>query len=159
MRLDGWRITLIGFFALALVLGQTISLAGGLRSDSKVKVSSTATKPDSAGKQTVMVTLLVDKGWHLYANPVNNPNLSSNQTVVKVESKTKLTDVKILYPPGVMKQDKDIGNYMVYEGKVNIQAIIQRGPGDLSPLEINVRLHACDANHCLVGASVKNIIP
>ncbi len=35
-----------------------------------VKATATADKPDADGKQTVTITLNIEKPWHLYANPV-----------------------------------------------------------------------------------------
>ena len=46
------------------------AFAAPLKSDSVVKATAAAAKPDADGKQTVTLTLAIDKGWHLYANPV-----------------------------------------------------------------------------------------
>src|SRR5262249_33401290 len=52
---------------------------GAKRSDSVVKVTAKAEpeKPGADGKQVVIVTLIIDKGWHLYANPVGPEDLSA----------------------------------------------------------------------------------
>src|SRR6266478_3541233 len=74
--------------------------AGGKGSDSEVKVSAAAAKPDAAGKQIVTVTLLHNKGWHTYANPVGNDDFDNNKTLITVFAKGKPVDAKVEYPPG-----------------------------------------------------------
>jgi hypothetical protein len=39
-------------------------------SEAAVKVSAAADKPDASGKQTVTITIAIDKAYHIYANPV-----------------------------------------------------------------------------------------
>jgi len=146
-----------------LVFGSTLVLSwsaleagGGKKSDSEVKVSAKAGKIDDAGKQIVTVTLAVNKGWHVYANPVGNADLRSSQTVVTVTAKEKLEQVKIDYPEGKIINDKLVGNYRTYEGQVDIKANVQRAKGDTGPLEVSVRFMAChDKGVCLLPATVK----
>jgi uncharacterized protein len=149
--------------ACGLILGAALLVAGlvpddataGLKkSDSVVKVSATQTKPDAAGKQTVTVTFVVEKGWHIYANPVGNADLAETRTVVEIKATGK-PQVKVTYPAGKVIQDKDVGNYRVYEGKVNVRAAVVRANGDKSPLEVSVRFSACNDKGCLPPASIK----
>src|SRR5262245_20811047 len=112
--------------------------AGGKtgKSDTKVKATATATKAGADGKQTVTITLNIEKGWHLYANPVNHNKefLDQNRTVVKIGAKEKLKSVKVTYPEGKLKtQDED--KYDVYTDVVKIEAEVVRARGDTSPLE------------------------
>jgi DsbC/DsbD-like thiol-disulfide interchange protein len=154
------RITLaaailgLGLFAFAVrVEGQ------GNKSDSKVKITASASKPNAAGKQTVTVTLVHDKGWHTYANPVGNDDLASTKTVVTVSAKGKALAAKVDYPAGTLKKDKDVGDYKIYDDKTEIKAAVQRDPGDSSALEVNVTIFACDEKNCLPGATVKVTVP
>jgi hypothetical protein len=128
--------------------------AGVKKSDSKVKVTAKATRPDDAGKQTVTVTFVIDKGWHIYANPVGNKDLAETQTSVTVAATGK-PEVKVTYPPGKVIRDEVVGAYRVYEGKVSVQATVVRGKGDTSPLDVSVRFNACDDKGCLPPATLK----
>lgn len=134
--------------------------AGGVRSDSKVKVSASTTNPDEDGKQVVTITMIHDKGWHTYANPIENENLTANQTMVSITAKEKPISAKITYPPGILFTDKDTGDkYKIYEDKVNITVDVQRGKGAPGPLEVNVRFCACNASSCLLPATKKIMLP
>src|SRR5947208_1823569 len=75
--------------------------AQGVKSDSEVKISATATKPDASGKQIVTVTMVHNPDWHTYANPVDNEDFASNKTVVNIKAKAKPASIKIDYPMGV----------------------------------------------------------
>lgn len=146
--------------ALALALAGSPASAGGKKSDSEVKVSATASKADASGKQLVTITLVHNKGWHTYANPVGNEELTSAQTVVTISAKTKPAAVKIEYPEGKLHKDKLAGDYRVYENKVEIKAVVQRASGDTGPLEVSVRIMAChEKGVCLLPATVKLTVP
>ena len=101
----------------------------GVKDGTEVKVSATVTKPDSAGKQMLTVTLVHAEGWHTYANPVDNDGMDSGKTVVTVVAKGKRLDAKVDYPAGKVTKGKTVGDYNVYETKVDIQAVIQRAGG------------------------------
>ena len=126
--------------------------------DTVVKTEVKADKIADDGTQIVTVTLTIDKDWHLYANPVGNEDLLSNQVVVAVSSKNKLQDIKVEYPAGKLKKDKDFGNYKIYEGKVTIKATVRRAKSDTEPLDVSVTIQACDASRCLAGATVKRTV-
>src|SRR4051794_10859012 len=105
----------------ALLLGLGASPAAGQGSDSVVKASAKASKPDDEGNQTVTITLdVTDKRYHLYANPVGNDSLKPTQTTVRFTSKLE-GDAKVEYPPGKPVKDEDVGNYKTYEGTVTIK--------------------------------------
>ena len=125
------------------------------KSDSVVKTEAKADKIADDGTQTVTVTLTIDKGWHLYANPVGNEDLADNQVVVSLSSKNKLQDVKVEYPEGKVHKDTTVGDYKIYEGTVTIKAKVRRAKDDTEPLDVAVKLQACDKSTCLVGTTVK----
>jgi DsbC/DsbD-like thiol-disulfide interchange protein len=125
------------------------------KSDGVVKAEAKADKIADDGTQVVTVTLTIDKGWHLYANPVGNEDLADNQVVVSLSSKNKLQDVKVEYPEGKVKKDKTVGDYKIYEGKVTVKATVRRAKDDTEPLEVAVKLQACDDTTCLLPATVK----
>jgi DsbC/DsbD-like thiol-disulfide interchange protein len=143
--------------ALALVFA---TLTGAARaqlkkSDSVVKVEAKGDKIADDGSQAVTITLTVDKGWHLYANPVGNEDLTDNQVTVTLSAKNKLQDVKIEYPEGKLVKDKTVGDYKTYEGTVTIKATVRRAKGDTEPIDVAVKLQACDKATCLAPATVK----
>jgi uncharacterized protein YyaL (SSP411 family) len=134
---------------------------GGQKSDSVVKITAKAepAKPGEDGKQVVSVTLTIDPGWHVYANPVGSDDLASSQTSVRVTSKAKLEDVKVVYPQGKLLSDATLGNYRVYEGEVTIKANVRRAAGDTGPLEVNVEFQSCNDKQCLLPATKKLTVP
>lgn len=150
----------IGVLALGAILVGKVepALAQAKKSDSVVKVEVTADKPDADGKQTLTITLDIDKDWHIYANPVDNEDLTNAQTVISVTSKGKLANVKVMYPAGKLQGEKD-EKYKVYEGRVAIKAQVKRANGDNQPLEVAIKLQACDARTCLVPAIIKKEVP
>ncbi len=146
--------------AILLVLGTFEAVdAQGKKSDSEVKVTATATKPDSSGKQLVTVSLVHNKGWHTYANPIGNEELDPNKTLVTVKAKGSPLAANVEYPMGKLTKDKIVGDYKVYENKIDIRATVQRAQGDNSPLEIDVRITACNEKTCLLPATVKVTVP
>ncbi len=156
------RFTLAGIVvSLSIVLLTNLpTLAGGTKSDSEVKVSATATRPDSSGRQMLTVTLLHNKGWHTYANPVGNDDFDSNKTVITVLAQGKQVPTKVDYPAGKITKDKTVGDYKVYQDKVAIRASLQRTAGDAGPLQVQVRIQACsEKGICLLPATVKLTLP
>ncbi|MCI0680764.1 MAG: protein-disulfide reductase DsbD N-terminal domain-containing protein [Gemmataceae bacterium] len=147
----------LALVALGMVL---IPVHGaGKKSDAEVNVKIAAAKPD-AGKQVITIHLDVNKGWHIYSNPVGNEDLAAAQTVVTVRGKTKPASVKIDYPKAHVIDDKVLGKYGTYAGKVTIKATVQRAEGDTGPLEVSVRFQACnDRGSCLFPATVKEKVP
>jgi hypothetical protein len=125
------------------------------KSDSVVKSTVKAEKPDADGKQVVTITMEVESPWHIYANPVGQDDLADARTVITVGAKTALGAVTIDYPKGKVKEDKVIGNYNIYEGKVTFKATVKRAKDDSSPLTVTLKFQACNDSTCLVPATVK----
>lgn len=155
LRTTRWALLLTGLvFALthAGVPGQ-----GAKKSDSVVKASATAEKPDGEGKQVVTVTLMIDTGWHTYANsvPADFPGLPTTVSVDQVKKES----VKVDYPTGKAMKDPTVGDYSVYEGKVDIKVVVQRDKGDTAPLAVNVKVQACSDKQCLLPSTIKVMVP
>jgi thiol:disulfide interchange protein len=140
------------FAALALLVAFVVPVSALPKgSDSVVKATATASKPDADGKETVTITLTIDPKFHLYANPVGNEDLKSNQVVVSFK---KCVTSKIAYPAGEVKEDKILGDYKIYKGKATITAVVKRAAsGD--PLAVEIKVAACDDKSCLAPATVK----
>jgi DsbC/DsbD-like thiol-disulfide interchange protein len=149
----------IAALALALATLGGAAQAQLKKSDTVVKAEAKADKPADDGTQVVSVTLTIDKGWHLYANPVANPELLDNQTIVSVSGKNKLQDVKVAYPDGKLVKDKVVGDYKVYDGTVTVKATVRRARGDTGPLDVTVKVQACSDTLCLAPATVKLSVP
>ncbi len=142
--------------SLALTWGLSVSSALAAKtSDSVIKVTANADKPDADGKQVVTVTLNIDKGWHAYANPIGSKDFPGLATQVIIKADNKTPNVKIDYPKGKLVVDKMLGNHFIYENKAVIKATVLRAKGDTGPLEVSVKLQACDKNSCLMPATVK----
>jgi DsbC/DsbD-like thiol-disulfide interchange protein len=128
-------------------------------SDKKVKATATADKADADGKQVVHITLEIDPAYHLYANPVDNEMFEPTRTTVTITSKNKPESLKIDYPPGEVMKLKEAGEFKVYKGKVTIKATVQRARGDSEPLEVEVKVYACDKDSCLPPGNIKLTVP
>jgi thiol:disulfide interchange protein len=171
---QGWRkwhelrLTVLAIAAVVLGLAgragttRDAALAQGKakKSDAVVKVTAKVTpdKPGTDGQQVVTVMLDIEKGWHIYANPVGHADLVESQTVVKVTAKEP-PEVKIDYPPGQLAKDSIVGDYKIYEGKVAIKAYLRRARGDTGPLEVSVTFQSCNDKSCLLPATVKLPLP
>ena len=138
--------------------GAPVHAADALKSDSKVKIETSAGKPDADGKQVVTLTFTIDKGWHLYANPVPT-DFPGVPVEVTITGKKKPASVKVDYPEGKEVKDAIVGNYKVYEGKAEIKVTVQRAKGDTEPLDIAVKLQAGSDKTCLNPATVKLSAP
>jgi DsbC/DsbD-like thiol-disulfide interchange protein len=141
---------LIVVLALAVPAG-----AAPLKSDSVVKATAAAGKPGPDGKQTVTVTLAIDKGWHIYANPVGNADLTAVQTAVKAKAAGALDNVSVDYPAGKKVKDSVVGDYLTYEDSAVITVTVTRAKGDDSPLELTVKVQACNESTCLLPGEIK----
>jgi DsbC/DsbD-like thiol-disulfide interchange protein len=142
---------------LSWVLGPGRAAAGP-KSDSVVKVTVQAEKPTADGQVEVTLTVAIDKGWHVYAHPVNNPTFERNQTLVSLDRDQGELG-KVDYPAGKLVKDDDLGNYQVYEGSVDIKATVSRPKGLTGPLKLTVKVVACDAKNCLPAAIIPVEVP
>lgn len=145
--------------ARALVLAALLNLVGGdsqaapKLSDAVVKAELKADKPDEQGNQAVVITLQVEKDWHLYANPVPK-EFPGIPTTVTADLASKVEDLKVAYPEGRLVKDALVGDYRVYEGKTDIKLTMKRPKGS-SPVELNLKVQACSDKQCLLPATIK----
>lgn len=139
---------------LGLVIAGPLGLAGGKLDP--VKIQAAAGKPDAAGNQTVNIEVNIEKGWHLYANPVGNEELAEAQTVVLVKAAGKTVPAKVKYPSGTPHTEKGVGTFKIYEDKVVISAAFPKTDG---AVEVSVRFQACDDKRCLPPKTIKVKLP
>src|SRR5712692_9215798 len=140
MWLKGIRPAIIAAAVLVLVAGVgRVEVAGqgtgAKRSDSVVKATATADKPGADGKQVITITLNIDDGWHIYANPAQHENVYP--TKVAVGGK-KAEEVQVDYPKGKLVKD-DGDQYMAYQGEVAVKTTVSRTKDD-SPLKVKVKI-------------------
>ncbi len=140
-------------------LGVMASAPAGEKSDAKIKASASASKLGADGKQTVTITLEIEKGWYIYANPMNANTdiLDGNETVVAFKIKDKVK-ASVKYPAGKQKKDGKY-EYDIYEGKIVIQAEVQRPAGDAGPLQVSIAVNTCRKGECLLPATVMLTVP
>jgi hypothetical protein len=126
-----------------------------------IKVVVTADKPDADGSQTATISLTPEKPWYVLANPVGtkDKDLATGATVVTIGGKGKPQVVKIDYPAGTLIKDKDIGDYRVYTGKVEIKAHIRRAKGDAEKLEVSVWFVPHNVDFCLTPIIANAVEP
>lgn len=137
----------------------TASAGDGLmRSDSKVKITVEASKPDASGKQTITLAIQVEKGWHIHANPVNNKGLEANKTTVAVYAGKKEVAAKVDYPAGTTEKMGD-ESLSVYTGLVKVPVYLTRDGDAKEPLTFIVRVSACDDSRCLLPGEVLLKVP
>lgn len=153
------KLARIGLFTALLGMAAALSQfeALAVKSDSEVKVSAKATKPDASGKQVITVTMDINEGWYIYANPVKNKEMLNQQTILNIEGIAP-EKVEVRYPSGKEKSS-ELGIHNIYQGKVAIQAAVQRSSDDAA-LEVGVTFMAChEKGKCLLPAVVKFKLP
>jgi DsbC/DsbD-like thiol-disulfide interchange protein len=138
---------------------QEASRRGGIakRSDNVVKLSVSAGKSDQGGNILVTAVLAIDPEWHLYANAVGK-DFPGIPTTLSVTGPIRPEDVKVDYPQGKLVHDEFAGDHFVYEGTVTIKAIVHRA-GAGGPLEVSIKLQACNKEKCLLPATIKQTLP
>jgi ribosomal protein L31E len=118
-----------------------------------VKVSVAAKK--SASGMDITVTLTIEKNWHIYANPVGLDDLKPAETMIKITGKGQV-NAEVKYPPPTQViDDKIVGKYRVYEGRIEIPVTVQ-GSG---PIEVGVRYQPCDDKRCLPTKTFTQTVP
>ena len=147
-------VALTGAAVLTLANGNVLTAQEvDKTSAGKVKAKAESAGPNASGKQTITLTLDIDKGWHLHANPVKNETFEPNKTVVEVKGTVKPQSVTVKYPAGTVRDD-GLGKYMAYEGRVTIPVEVQRAAGDTGPLQVVISVNACDKSRCLAPGKV-----
>lgn len=126
--------------------------AQGADSSKVVKVEIAKDPATTAEEKFVVITLSVEPGYHLYANPVVNPDLTSVQTSIGIKSEGKSIPTKVEYPAGKLVKDDVVGDYSTYEGTVKIKLRVAVPRNQTSPLEVVVKYQACSKKSCLAPA-------
>ncbi len=146
----------VRFTALAILAGLFLCSPAMAEKTSAevVKATATADKPDADGKQTVTITLVIDKPFHIYANPIDNKDMVREQTELKITA-AKPAKVAVNFPAGKVQKDTVLGDYKIWEGTVTIKADVVRAAGDTGPLAIELTVNACTDKLCLQSGTIK----
>jgi uncharacterized protein YyaL (SSP411 family) len=119
--------------------------------DSAAHVKAAAQGAAHADHDEILVTLTIDPGYHLNANPA-----SIDYRIPTVVTVPSAPDAKITYPAGqVFKPKFSPEGISVYEGSVEIRAELPKGrltSAANAPLRIDVQ--ACTAQICLPPATL-----
>jgi DsbC/DsbD-like thiol-disulfide interchange protein len=148
------------FSGLFGVLAFALSASAQSNDSSKVvKVSIQPEASSTTEQKSFTITLEIAKGWHVYANPVGNPDLASVQTNISVKSEGTTLPAKVTYPAGMLVQDAIVGNYSTYEGtvKIKVTAPLPRNQGQAP--EVVVKYQACNEKSCLAPAVANLKLP
>ena len=124
------------------------------KEDSRFKVTAVGGPMDDSGKQTVTVKFDIAPGCYIYANPVQNVELETVKTVVKVSAAGKAANAVVHYPPGKLRETLGF-QWMVYEGQIEITVVVQRAPGDVGPLDVDVFFQKQDGVGCYFPSRVR----
>lgn len=145
----------------ATAIGAAVAQGGPKKSDSVVKFQVAADPVDASGVQIVSLVLTIDDGWHIYANPAGNEDLTPVQTTVTAQPPLKPEALRVAYPTGRKVDDPAVGTYQVYDGRVVLKAAVQRTPGVAA--QLNVKIQACchilGQEKCLLPAVVPVTLP
>jgi hypothetical protein len=126
--------------------------------ESLVKVKAESDKPAADGTRTVTLTLSIEPGWHVYANPVPD-DFPGVPVSVSFGPNIPAENVRIEYPPGKSVKDSLLGEYRIYEKEAKIKAKITRSKDDEKPLEASVKIQTCSKEKCLLPVTIKVAIP
>lgn len=127
------------------------------KTDSGSKVTKVDVKAEKAadGGRTVTVTLEIEKGWHLYANPVGDELLEDAATKLTFLADGKAVAAKVAYPKG---KTVTVGpdRYNIYEDSVTIKATVPAGAS-----KVRIKVQACndETKKCLLPGSVTADVP
>jgi DsbC/DsbD-like thiol-disulfide interchange protein len=158
-----FRPRILACLVLGLTSAFVLRAESGGKSETKVKATAVTTKLDKDGKQKVTITLDIDKGWYIYANPVGNDIFEDNHTQISITAKQKLK-VDLAYPPGKVKTEGKT-TVKIYQPTVIIEANVQRTPGDASSLEVKIDVNACRLGkdgktaECLEQGTIRLTVP
>ena len=134
----------------AALYGQTVEARTEAALDSAAHVKAAAQGASYADHDEILVTLTIDPGYHLNANPASIDYLIP--TMVTVPS---AHDAKITYPAGqVFKPKFSSEEISVYEGSVAITAELPKnGLASAASTPLRIDVQACTAQVCLPPAT------
>jgi uncharacterized protein YyaL (SSP411 family) len=144
--------------------------SGGFKSQTPSEGESSARRVDSSdvvrielnrgsvadGLESFFLKINVEKGWHIYANPVGNKDLLDSATQVEMLIDGKVVEHSgIAFPKGTAKTEKD-GAYDTYEGEQTITIRLNRDQTkNAKSVAVRVKVVACDDKTCLKPSTIR----
>jgi uncharacterized protein YyaL (SSP411 family) len=126
-----------------------------------VAASALLSGPNAPGREfEAVVSVTIQDGWHIYANPTGVPNLKPTTLRLDAGSERSATLVRVAYPAGEAKVLDSLGSEKValYEGRIQFKARIRLAE-DAKPVptRLNFRLsyQACNDRLCLAPANLE----
>jgi uncharacterized protein YyaL (SSP411 family) len=125
------------------------------------RVAGDATAAIAPGSEfDALVTVTIQKGWHINANPTNLPEMKPTSLELLPASEQSARLVNVAYPAGDAKVLGSLGTepVAVYEGKVAFSARLRLADGvKPGPIELKLRLNyqACDDRLCQAPAKME----
>jgi uncharacterized protein YyaL (SSP411 family) len=107
-----------------------------------------------------IVSLTIQKGWHIHANPTSVPELKPTTLQLAPSSGRSATLIKVAYPAGEAKVLGSLGTEKValYEGNIEFSARLRlaedTGPGSIA-LNLRLSYQACNDRLCLAPAHLE----
>lgn len=131
-------VTVMFAFCLLVAWAPTVC-AQSARSLTKTFVKATVAtgKPNIGGVQHVVVGLDIDKDYYLMARDLPE-DLMRSQLKIDFHAGGKRVESSLDYPAGEKVEEKALGDYRIYRGKVTISGIVQRPADSDSPLEATI---------------------
>lgn len=149
------RQSLIFTLAVVAVIAGTVIFSTAHTEDkpqaaveSKDRVKTQAHIVDSSSTPTrkaVKVTIAIEDGWHLNANPASVEGLIPTSVDIQTDPPSKLN---VSYPQG-KKAESPLGPIDVFEGTVDILATAESDkPIDVSKMRVLLQVQACKTSIC-----------
>jgi DsbC/DsbD-like thiol-disulfide interchange protein len=142
-----WRLAALAVLA---ALGGGFASAHAIEVVAVVPASGVEVKPGASTRIALQVS--VKTGYHVQANPVENPSLIP--IILKVDSAESISVGEPLYPaPKRLRLPGDSQDLVVYDGTFSIGLPLKVGrnatAGATITLKGTLRYQACDDSHCL----------
>ena len=147
--------------ALAWVMPARAQLGGGVsgpipKAETLVRASATPVTVTASGRAEVSVTLAIEPGWHINANPPSPDYMIP--TTVELKGAGGITAGRPAYPAGKpVKVGFDESPISVYSGEAVVKLTLTAAPGAPNGehvLKGRVRFQSCNDEVCLAPAGV-----
>jgi hypothetical protein len=134
----------------ALEKAQQAQLAQAVLPDSADHIRAQARLTTTKTGTDLIVTIAVDPGYHINANPASDASLVSTQLTL-----SGYPDFKVDYPAGQrFKAPFAPQGIAVYQGRVTLQGHLPPAPAG-RPSVASLRVQACNDEVCLAPATIE----
>jgi DsbC/DsbD-like thiol-disulfide interchange protein len=142
-----WRLAVLAVLA---AVGGVPASAYAIEVVTVVPPSGVEVKPGA--RTRIAVQVVVKPGYHVQANPVENPSLIP--TTLKIDGAEGISVGEPLYPTAKrLRLRGDSQDWVVYGGTFVIALLVEVGrnvtAGETVTLKGTLRYQACDESHCL----------